>query len=99
MSTVWTFHPREIQKHKPSGKDFGNGFTLKGDNGSAVILAHGLTGTPNEMRFLAGYLNKRGHTVVCPRRGSARRSASSFWSRVWTMSVSPPCLCQSTLAR
>jgi len=32
-----------------------------------VVLIHGLTGTPNEMRFLAGYFHKKGYTVVCPR--------------------------------
>ena len=43
------------------------GFSLKGDNGKTVILIHGLTGTPNEMRFIANYLNKRGYTVICPK--------------------------------
>jgi carboxylesterase len=32
-----------------------------------VILVHGLTGTPNEMRYLAFYLNKEGYSVICPR--------------------------------
>ncbi|MFA5499871.1 MAG: alpha/beta fold hydrolase [Candidatus Omnitrophota bacterium] len=67
MSVVWSFKLKEIQKEEPSGNLLGNGFTLKGDNGSAVILIHGLTGTPNEMRFLANYLNKKGYTVICPR--------------------------------
>ena len=40
---------------------------LEGENGSTVILVHGLTGTPNEMKFLAGYLNKQGYSVICPR--------------------------------
>ncbi|MCX5696959.1 MAG: alpha/beta fold hydrolase [Candidatus Omnitrophica bacterium] len=44
----------------------GHGLFLEGDNGAAVILVHGLTGTPQEMRFLASYLNKRGYTVSCP---------------------------------
>lgn len=43
------------------------GTYLPGRNGDAVILIHGLTGTPVEMRFLAWYLNTRGFTVSCPR--------------------------------
>ena len=64
---MWSFRLRELKKEKPSGNMLGNGFTLKGDNGAAVVLIHGLTGTPNEMRFLANYLNKKGYTVICPR--------------------------------
>ncbi|MBU0503728.1 MAG: alpha/beta fold hydrolase [Candidatus Omnitrophota bacterium] len=44
-----------------------NGIFLKGSNGSTVILIHGLTGTPNEMKFLANFLNKKGYSVACPR--------------------------------
>lgn len=43
------------------------GIFLKGHNGSTVILIHGLTGTPNEMKFLANFLNKAGYSVICPR--------------------------------
>lgn len=44
-----------------------NGLNLPGTNGQAIILIHGLTGTPNEMRFLANFLNREGFTVFCPR--------------------------------
>jgi len=44
-----------------------NGLFFKGDNGCAVILVHGLTGTPHEMKFLAAFLNKKGYSVICPR--------------------------------
>lgn len=67
MSVLWAFNLKEIQKHKPGNRSLGNGFTLKGDNGSTVVLIHGLTGTPNEMRFLGTYLNKKGYSVICPR--------------------------------
>jgi carboxylesterase len=40
---------------------------LPGDRGRTVLLFHGLTGTPNEMRYLAFSLNKKGYRVVCPR--------------------------------
>jgi carboxylesterase len=43
------------------------GVFMPGRNGQAVILVHGLTGTPNEMRFLAWFLNTHGYTVSCPR--------------------------------
>jgi len=42
------------------------GINLRGDNGSTVILIHGLTGTPHEMGFLARFLNSKGYSVVCP---------------------------------
>jgi carboxylesterase len=40
---------------------------LAGNLPRTIILLHGLTGTPNEMRHLAFYLNKRGYNVICPR--------------------------------
>jgi len=40
---------------------------LPGVRRKTVILLHGLTGTPNEMRFLAFYLNRHGYTTICPR--------------------------------
>lgn len=39
---------------------------LRGTNGAVVLLLHGLTGTPNEMRFLAHSLHSVGYTVLCP---------------------------------
>ena len=38
-------------------------FMLQGDRNIGVLLIHGLTGTPNEMRILAKGLNKAGFTV------------------------------------
>jgi carboxylesterase len=32
---------------------------------SCVLLIHGLTGTPNELRSVAHGLNRAGHTVLC----------------------------------
>jgi carboxylesterase len=40
-------------------------FFLKGTNGKAVLLIHGITGTPSEMRHLGKGLNKAGFTVLC----------------------------------
>ena len=40
-------------------------FSLKGNNGKAVLLIHGITGTPSEMRYLGKRLNKAGFSVLC----------------------------------
>jgi len=40
-------------------------FLLKGNNGKAVLLIHGITGTPSEMRYPGKCLNKAGYTVFC----------------------------------
>lgn len=40
-----------------------HGFTLPGTNGRGMLLVHGLTGTPLEMRLLALGLNNAGFTV------------------------------------
>ena len=39
-------------------------FFLKG-SGTGVLLIHGITGTPSEMRYLGKCLNKAGFTVFC----------------------------------
>ena len=44
-----------------------SGLFFKGTNGGSVILIHGLTGTPHEMRYLAGSFHKKGYSVFCPR--------------------------------
>ncbi len=40
-------------------------FSLKGTNGRAVLLIHGITGTPSEMRYLGKRLHKAGFSVLC----------------------------------
>jgi len=68
MSVIFTLNPKHLRKQpKGTSRSYDDGFCLDGDKGSSVILIHGLTGTPNEMRFLANYLNKKGHAVICPR--------------------------------
>jgi len=60
-----------INKHsspvKLTSDTVGDGLYLEGNNGSLVILIHGLTGTPHEMQFQAHALNRNGYTVICPR--------------------------------
>lgn len=68
MSVVFSFDIKEFIKPKWDNNSAAqDGFSLKGDNGTTVVLIHGLTGTPNEMKFLATFLNKRGYSVICPR--------------------------------
>lgn len=69
MSVVFSFKPEEFVRPKPSktGLSGDGGFSLKGDNGVTIVLIHGMTGTPNEMKFLATYLNRKGYNVMCPR--------------------------------
>ena len=42
------------------------GFELKGVLGKAVLLIHGMTGAPGEMKFLAKRLHRRGFSVAAP---------------------------------
>jgi carboxylesterase len=45
-----------------------NGSEYKAESSQAtVLLIHGLTGTPNEMKGLASYFYRRGYSVLCPR--------------------------------
>jgi len=56
---------------------------MRGTNGAAVILIHGLTGTPNEMSFLANRLNRSGFSVVCPRLANHDRSLNVLKDTPW----------------
>jgi carboxylesterase len=70
MSVLFSLNIKEFYKPRVSPSDAGipeTGFSLKGDNGSTVVLIHGLTGTPNEVRFIANALHKDGYSVICPR--------------------------------
>lgn len=41
-------------------------FYLEGTNGKGVVLVHGLTGAPAEMKLVARQLNRRGYSVYAP---------------------------------
>ena len=41
-------------------------FFLEGTNGKGVLLIHGLTGVPSEMKWVGKELNKKGYTVYAP---------------------------------
>jgi len=69
MSVIVSLDIKEFYRPRAHPQDTSGdtGFSLKGSNGSTVVLIHGLTGTPNEMRFVANSLNKAGYSVICPR--------------------------------
>ncbi len=41
-------------------------FFMEGSNGKGVLLVHGLTGAPAEMKLVARHLNRRGYSVYAP---------------------------------
>ncbi len=59
------------------------GIFMPGTNGRALILIHGLTGTPNEMRFLAWFFNAQGYTVSCPRLANHGQPLPVLRSTPW----------------
>ena len=86
MSVKFSINRNNFKTHKPSrasGAPNGGGLFFKGDNGSAVVLIHGLTGTPNEMKYLATYLNKNGYTVACPKLANHGESIWVLKNTTW----------------
>ena len=84
MSVKFSLDLNHYKRHKPTGassKD--KGLFFEGDNGAAVLLVHGLTGTPNEMKYLATYLNKRGYTVLCPKLANHGESIWVLKNTTW----------------
>ena len=67
MSVAFALHIKEMFKSAGGKTLLDKGLYLAGTNGDAVLLIHGMTGTPNEMMYLANFLNKKGYTVDCPR--------------------------------
>ena len=64
MSLVFSLDLKKPAKRPPEPDE---SLTLPGTNGRTLILVHGLTGTPNEMRYLAFFFNKLGYSILCPR--------------------------------
>jgi carboxylesterase len=79
MSVTFAFH----RPDGPASQLPREGIFKRGHNGKAVILVHGLTGTPNEMTFLAWYLNSRGYTVSCPRLANHGQPLSILKRTSW----------------
>ncbi len=67
MAVQFFLDTKKTLKALPSKLDEGH-IVLNGTGTGTLFLIHGLTGTPNEMRYLANFFHKkRGYTVVCPR--------------------------------
>lgn len=60
-----------------------NGFNLIADNRKAVLLLHGLTGSPFEMRYYGGKLHKMGYDVYCPCLPGHCTSIEDLKSKKW----------------
>jgi carboxylesterase len=67
MAIKFSLQLSKLLKPDADFKTPDNGLFMQGNNGRAVLLVHGLTGTPHEMRFIASYLNRHGYTVSVPR--------------------------------
>ena len=81
MSVIFTL---KVPKEKPVDPgSYDNGFSLDGSSGSTAILIHGLTGTPNEIGFLANYLHRKGYSVVCPRLANHGQPLSVLAKTKW----------------
>lgn len=67
MAVEFFFDTKEPLEALSSPADDGH-IILNGTGTGTLFLIHGLTGTPNEMRYLANFFHKKkGYTVVCPR--------------------------------
>ena len=60
-----------------------NSFTLTAGNRKAVLLLHGLTGSPFEMRYYGGKLHKMGYDVHCPCLPGHCTSIEDLKSKKW----------------
>jgi carboxylesterase len=59
------------------GKGQGS-FYFQGNNNLGVLLCHGLTGAPDEMRELGEHLNNIGYTVSCPQYSGHGMDSDNF---------------------
>lgn len=58
-------------------------FFMPGTNGQGVLLVHGMTGAPAEMRLVARLLNKRGYSVLAPLLGGHGADEAEFRKYRW----------------
>jgi len=59
------------------------GFSLAGHLGKAVLLIHGMTGAPGEMKFLAKRLHRRGFAVEAPLLAGHGRDEAHLLTTTW----------------
>lgn len=80
MSLVFAL---DLKKETPIALSSENEIVLRGTTRKTLILLHGLTGTPNEMRHLAFYFNKVGYNVVCPHLANHGQPLSILKRTTW----------------
>jgi len=62
---------------------FDRGFALRGTLGKGVVLVHGLTGAPGEMKYLARQLHRRGFHVRTPQLAGHGADARALLRTTW----------------
>ena len=62
---------------------FAQPIDLVGTNGKCILLMHGWTGNPDDMRFLATELNKAGYSVRVPRFSGHGTNSEDFVKANW----------------
>ncbi len=84
MSVHFVFHFNQPETMRSeSTLDSEESLFLQGNNGSTVILIHGLTGSPRETAYLAMFLNRKGYTVICPRLANHGQPMEIFRKTRW----------------
>ncbi len=63
------------------GKD--EDLLLRGGNKNLLVLIHGLTGTPNEVKHLARFFHKKDYSVICPRLANHGKPLSVLKKTTW----------------
>ncbi|RCS21651.1 alpha/beta fold hydrolase [Phyllobacterium salinisoli] len=58
-------------------------FFMPGTNGQAILLVHGLTGAPAEMRLVARQLNRRGYTIYAPLLAGHGKDVAALRTTSW----------------
>jgi carboxylesterase len=64
-------------------KSDGLSFFLEGTNGQGVVLVHGLTGAPAEMKLVARLLHRRGFSVYAPLLAGHGKDVRSLRRSTW----------------
>lgn len=58
-------------------------YFMPGNNGNGVVLVHGLTGAPSEMRLVARQLQRRGYSVYAPLLAGHGKDAATLRRTGW----------------
>ena len=58
-------------------------FRLRGTTGKAVLLIHGMTGAPGEMKFLAKRLHRQGFDVYAPQLAGHGAGYDELLASTW----------------